>query len=64
MDGKPVLDIAQIAARTGRSVRVLQQMARSGVIPAHKVGRHWYVLVSDLPKIDKRPHKPTAGNRR
>lgn len=45
---EPLLDDQQAAALLGIHAKTLQRLARTGRIPAHRVGRFWRYRVSEL----------------
>jgi excisionase family DNA binding protein len=48
---EPLLNDEQTAQLLGgMHPKTLQRMARSGQIPAHKIGRFWYFRASELDK--------------
>lgn len=47
---EPLLDDKQAAALLGIHYKTLQRLARTGQIPAHRVGRFWRFRASELDK--------------
>lgn len=48
----------------GVSVRRIQAMAKSGRLPARKVGRDWHIDRSYIEKVrDRRPGRPRKGGK-
>jgi excisionase family DNA binding protein len=45
---EPLLDDHQAAALLGIHPKTLQRLARTGKIPAHRIGRFWRYRASDL----------------
>lgn len=46
---EPLLNAQQAASLfDGMHVKTLQRMARCKMIPAHKIGRHWYFRASEI----------------
>ncbi|MBX9035068.1 helix-turn-helix domain-containing protein [Gordonibacter massiliensis (ex Traore et al. 2017)] len=47
-----IITPAQLAAATGKSAKGVQRMCAEGVIPARRIGEHWYmnrdVVLGDL----------------
>lgn len=46
---EPLLNDAETAKLLGdMKVKTLQRMARTGLIPAHKIGRYWFFRATEL----------------
>ena len=49
------VDADAVAAHLNRSKKVVQHLARTGAIPAVKVGKHWSFLLEDIDAHLTRP---------
>jgi excisionase family DNA binding protein len=60
---EPLLDDEQAAALLGIHPKTLQRLARTGRIPAHRIGRFWRYRASELDAWLRRSASPMDADR-
>ena len=52
------ISITQAAARLGISDRAVRKLTDSGTLPAHKIGREWFIDPADLERAEVKNRRP------
>ena len=59
-----VLGTAEAAKRLGITTTRFATMIRAGIITAHKVGRSWVIVESEIIRVEKLPRPPGRPRKR